>query len=122
MVVVAIVGLLCLLVRRHRSFASRAGYHESKTVAAMFHRSPGPLKYLGREIPSSDLTAELLIRTLARRPSTRFVYLDRAGKIMTPDEVKDTIWHEALARKYREASRYPWFPVMPDPPALEWAE
>jgi hypothetical protein len=117
MVVVVVVGLLCLLEHRHRSFASRAAYHESKMVARMFFRMR---KYLGREIPSSDITAEMLSRTLGKGWS--FVYFDRAGKEMTKDEVKAAIWHDAMARKYRQAARYPWLPVMPDPPEIEEPE
>jgi hypothetical protein len=111
-VVVVVVGLLCLLEHRHRSFASRAAYHESKMVDKMCFRMR---KHLGREILSSDITVELLIRTLG---TSRFVYFDRAGKAMTTDEVKAAIRHEALARKYRDAASYPWFPVMPDPPEI----
>ena len=35
---------------------------------------------------------------------------------MTADEVKADHWHAAMAEKYRQAARYPWFPVMSDPP------
>jgi hypothetical protein len=28
-------------------------------------------------------------------------------------------WHEVLEKKYREAARYPWLPVAPDPPEPE---
>jgi hypothetical protein len=111
MVVVVVVGLLGFLVHRHRSLASRAAYHESKMVARMFLHMR---KYLGHEIPSSDIWGELHYR---RHPDVgKYVYFDGAGKVMTADEVRATLWHEALARKYRQAARYPWFPVMPDPP------
>jgi hypothetical protein len=41
---------------------------------------------------------------------------------MTADDVKAAIWHDAMARKFPEASRYPCFPVMRDPPELEGPE
>jgi hypothetical protein len=111
MVIVVVVGLLCLLVHRHRAFTSRAAYHESKMVARMFYRMR---KYLGREIPSQDVKAELHYRW---HPNVgKYVYFDRGGNVMTADDVKATFWHEAMAEKYRQAARYPWFPVMPDPP------
>ncbi len=111
MVAVAIAGLVCVLELRRRSFASRAAYHESRMVARMF---PRYRKYLGREIPASDVRAELHYRW---HPDLgKYVYYDRAGKVMTADEVKADHWHAAMAEKYRQAARYPWFPVMSDPP------
>jgi hypothetical protein len=111
MVVVVVVGLLCLLVHRHRAFTAIASYHESRMVARMF---PNYRKYLGREIPRPNITAEFLARSLDGRRA--FVYFDRDGKDMTKDEVIAAIWHDAMAAKYRQAARFPWFPVMPDPP------
>jgi hypothetical protein len=110
MVAVAIIAILCVLNQRRRSFASRAAYHESRMVARMFLRFR---KYLGRELPGPDVKAELHYR---RHPDVgKYVYFNRAGEDMTADEVRASLWHEAMALKYREASRYPWFPVMPDP-------
>jgi hypothetical protein len=71
-------------------------------------------KHLGREIPNSGINADMIIRTFGN--GTRFVYFDRAGKEMMPDEVRAAIWHEAMARTCRESACYPWFPVMSDPP------
>ena len=114
MIAVAVVGLLCLLVHRSRSFAARAAYHESRMVARMF---PDLGRHLGREIPGADINAEMLARSLNGRLA--HVYFDRNGKEMSTDEVKAAIWHEAMARKYREVACYPWLPVMPDPPMPE---
>jgi hypothetical protein len=44
------------------------------------------------------------------------MYFDRAGNAMTADDVKAAIRHDTMAREFREASRYPWFLVIPYPP------
>jgi hypothetical protein len=111
MVAVAIVGLFCLMEHRRRAFASLAAYHESRVVARMCVRYR---KYLGRAIRRPDLTPGMLIRSLDGKQD--YVYFDLAGKVMTTDEVKGAIRHEALAPKYRYAARHPWLPVEPDPP------
>ena len=49
-------------------------------------------------------------------------HLDRAGNAMTVDDVKAAIFHDTMARELREASRYPWFLVIPYPPELEGPE
>jgi hypothetical protein len=108
---VAAVGVLCTLVQRHRSFLAIAADHESRMVARMF---PNYRKHPGREIPRERITSAMIVSTFSN--GWRYVYLDRAGRRMTPDEVRASIWHEAMARKYREAAYYPCFPVMPDPP------
>jgi len=111
MSLVAAVGLVCFLVRRHRSLLAIAADHESRMVARMF---PNYRKYPGREIPSSQINSAMIIGTFGN--GRRFLYYDRANRRMTPDEVRASIWHEEMARKYREAAWHPWFPVMPDPP------
>jgi hypothetical protein len=90
MIVVAIVGLLCLLEHRRRSFESLAAYHQSR---------------LGGFVIVQSLDDLSLIRLFRR---------DR--KPLTTDEAKVATWHEAMARKYRQAARNPWLPVEPDPP------
>ena len=115
MVAVAIVGLLCLFEHRRRSFAQIAAYHESRMVARMYPRSP--IKGLPMGHGSAARTSrrrDLPIRWPSR--GNGYIYYDCARSRMTEDDVRAAIWHEAMARKYREASRYPWFPVMPDPP------
>jgi hypothetical protein len=114
MIEVAVVGLLCFLEHRRRSFTSRAAYLESKMVAAMFPASPIKGLPMGRGIRRPNLTAERLILSLGQ--VTGFRYFDRAGKALTEEEVKVAIWREAMACKCRQAARYPWFPVMSDPP------
>ena len=116
MVAVVLVGLLCLLAHRRRSFAQIAAYHESRMVARMYPRSPVKGLPMGHGVRGPDITAERLADSLAERRGNGYIYYFRAGSRMTEDDVRATIWHEAMARKYREASRYPWFPVMPDPP------
>ena len=120
MAAVAFVALLCLLAHRRRSFARLAEHHESRLVAAVFPRSPIKGLPMGRGIRGPDITAEMLIYKLGK--GAEFIFVDRAGKVMTTDEVRAAIRHEALARKYRQAARYPWFPVGPDPPELEGPE
>ena len=111
MIAVAVVAILCVLDQRRRSFATRAAYHESRMVARMFYRFR---KYLGREIRSPDVKAELHYRW---HPNLgKYVYFNRAGEVMTDDQVRATLWHEEMAEKYRKAARFPWFPVVPDPP------
>jgi len=56
------------------------------------------------------------------RRAPGYIDFDRAGNAMTADDVKAAIWHDAMARKFPEASRYPCFPVMRDPPELEGPE
>jgi hypothetical protein len=116
MVAAAIVALLCLLSHRRRSFAQIAAYHESRMVARMYPRSPIKGLPMGHGVRGPDITAERLAYSLAERRGNGYIYYDRAGSRMTEDDARAAIWHEAMARKYREASRYPWFPVMPDPP------
>jgi len=87
MVAVVVVGLLCLLEHRRRSFASLAEYHDSKTWQSM----------------------------ATFRGVASHVYIDANDREMTQDEVKKSAWHAALAEKYRHATLYPWLPVEPDP-------
>jgi hypothetical protein len=82
---VAFVALLCLLEHRRRSFESLAAYHQSKCV---YGYACSPTSWAG---------------------------VNRNGKIMTPDEVKVTDWHRALAKKYRQAAAHPWLPIEPEP-------
>ena len=82
----------------------------------MYPRSPIKGLPMGHGVRGPDITAERLAYSLAERRGNGYIYYDRAGSRMTEDDVRAAIWHEAMARKYREASRYPWFPVMPDPP------
>jgi hypothetical protein len=117
-VLIAITGLICLVVHRHRSFALLAAHHESKMVAEMYPRSPIKGLPMGLGIRGPALTAEMLANSLTK--GRRFIYFDRAGNAMTTDDVKAAIWHQALAPKYRHAARYPWLPVMADPPEPEW--
>jgi hypothetical protein len=59
MVAVAVVGLVCVLEHRRRSFAAVAAFHESRMVARMFPRFR---KYLGHELPGPAVKAELHYR------------------------------------------------------------
>ena len=70
MVAVAIVGLLCLLEQRRRSFASDAAYHESRMVARMYPRSPIKGLPMGHGVRGPDITAERLAYSLAERRGT----------------------------------------------------
>jgi hypothetical protein len=90
MIAVAVVGLLCLLEHRRRSFESLASYHRSRLARFVIGQS------------LDDLTV------------IRPIFRDR--KPLTTDEVKVATWHQAMARKYRQAARKPWLPVEPDPP------
>jgi hypothetical protein len=116
MVAVAVVAIVCVLDQRRRSFATRAAYHESRLVARMYPRSPIKGLPMGLGVSGPDITAERLAHSLAERRGNGYIYYDRDRNLMTEDDVRDAIWHEAMARKYREASGNPWFPVMPDPP------
>ena len=49
----------------------------------------------------------------------RYVYTNRRGHMMSDASVRANDWHVALAEKYRAAARYPWLPVVPDPPEPE---
>ena len=69
MVVVAVVGVLCLLEHRRREFDSLAGYHGSKAT-------------VGAIISSGSRGME-------------FTYVDQDGNVMTPDHLKAASWHEA---------------------------
>jgi hypothetical protein len=91
MVAVVVAGILCLLEHRRRSFSSLAVYHDSKTWHSM----------------------------ATFRGVANHVYLDANDREMTPDGVKRSAWHAALAEKYRQAALYPWLPVEPDPPEPE---
>jgi hypothetical protein len=51
--------------------------------------------------------------------TSNHVYFDANDREMTPDGVKSSAWHAALAEKYRQAALYPWLPVEPDPPEPE---
>jgi hypothetical protein len=93
MIAVAAVALLCLLEHRRRSFESLAAYHQSKLDRFLIWQS------------LDDLTVIRLFH--------------RDLKPLTTDEAKVPNWHEAMARKYRHAARYPWLPVEPDPPEPE---
>ena len=42
--------------------------------------------------------------------------LPSAAEILTPQDIAH---HAAMARKYRQAARYPWFPIAADPPASD---
>jgi hypothetical protein len=90
MIAVAVVGLLCLLEHRRRSFEALAAYHHTRVAHFVIVQS------------LDDVT---VIRRISR---------DR--KPLATDEVKVATWHEAMARKYRQAARNPWLPVEPDPP------
>ena len=106
MVAVAVAGILCLLAHRHRRFSSRAAYHESKTIARMFI-DPGK-KRVGREIAREDMKSQMLVR------GRSFIFLDGNGNVMTTEAVKAALRHEELARRYRDAASFPWFPIAPD--------
>jgi hypothetical protein len=93
MVAAAVVALLCLLEHRRRSFESLAAYHQSKLERFLIYQS------------HDELTVIRLFH--------------RDLKPLTTDEAKVATWHEAMARKYREAARYPWLPIEPDPPEPE---
>ena len=93
MVVVAVVALLCLLEHRRRSFESLAAYHQSKLARFIIWQS------------LDDLTVVRLFRRDHKPPAT--------------GEAKVATWHEAMARKYRQAARNPWLPVEPDAPEPE---
>ena len=82
-------------------------------IARMYPASPIKGLPMGHGIRRPDLTAERLIRSL--RKNHEYLYYDCTGKAMTTGEVKDALWHEEMARKYRQAASYPWFPVTSDP-------
>jgi hypothetical protein len=42
---------------------------------------------------------------------------DRMGR---PVEVWESDWHKVMAQKYRRAARFPFLPVMPDPPMEQY--
>ena len=115
MVAVAVVGLVCFLEHRHRSLAVNRGLSRSRMVARMYPRSPVKGMPMGLGIPGPDITAERLAHSLADAG-------ERVHPLRLRREPHDGGRREGrhLARgdgpKYREASRYPWLPVMPDPP------
>ena len=39
----------------------------------------------------------------------------------SPEVHRRVVYHDALAKKWHRAWRYPWLPVEPDPPEPEWA-
>ena len=98
MVAVAVVGLLLFLEHRRRSFVSIAAYHESKTVFIESFSSGSFREPVG----SGSQPLEIQ-------------YFAPDGHVMTAEDLKVADWHEAMARKYRRAARYPWLPVERDP-------
>ncbi len=102
MVVVAVVAVLIgtglELHRRSRRFESLAGLHsrvamEHFSTLLAFGGDPPPLK----EIEEYPPAAQGPVR-----------YLHRAKSLM--------LYRRAMKDKYERAARYPWFPVMSDPP------
>jgi hypothetical protein len=78
MVAVAVVALLCLLEHRRRSFESLAAYHKSR---------------------------RRIIRSLL--PPMDIYQFHPDFEFLTWDEARVFEWHDAMARKYQHAARYP---------------
>jgi hypothetical protein len=100
MILVAVVGVIAGIgivgERRRARFSELADQHRLQVVNVL----EGPTDYDGEFRGDPD------VLNLEMRPVTGVVRL------------RD-LWHMAMARKYRRATRYPWLPVEPDPPEPE---
>jgi hypothetical protein len=112
MIAVAVVGLMMSglrLNRRHDAFLDCSRRHASSesTLRAMRQILEGTDSLIERlEKQEGDHAAHL-----AQLKATRAVLVE-----MAPSWEQGIPYHAALVRKYRQAARYPWLPVEPDPP------
>ena len=114
MVAVAIIGLMTggtiegmRLKRRHDYFLARfQKYAQLEQFLRRAEALDGDASRLPYGPPPADFERMSMLKIqMRRRP-------DRWSRLVDH--------HVAMTSKYRRATRYPWLPVGPDPPAPEW--
>ena len=127
MIVVAVVGVAVTGVRlRERSLAYGRQADRHTQVAEMSRRlrldieadlAEKPASIDAEREPAPHRRANTIKSGLLRGPG-----VDPVLTIARDAEGWGAVerYHAALAAKYRRAARYPWLPVVPDPPWIMW--
>ena len=97
MTLVAVAGVAFGIARRRDTFLARADYYDASSKACIILRDEVDRRH---GAPSSPAGSP---RERERRRLDRYMRWRQ--------------YQVEMAEKYRQAARYPWLPVAPDPPA-----